>query len=55
MVSYIPPKDIVYSSFEKMYEEELKILDIHIVYVPTIMYKKDGSLKSDRGKKSGES
>ena len=40
------------SSFEEMYEEELKILGIHFIYVPTIMYNKDEFVKSDGGKKS---
>ena len=30
MVSYIPPKNIVNSSFEEMYEDELIFLDIHV-------------------------
>jgi len=52
LVSYIPLKDMVNPSFEVMYEEELKILGIHIVYGPTTMYNKDEFVKSDRGKKS---
>ena len=34
-----------------MYEEELKILGIHIVYVLTIMYNEDEFVKSGGGKK----
>ena len=45
MVSYIPPKDMVNPSFE-MYEEELKILGIHIVYSPNIIYNEDEFVKS---------
>ena len=34
-----------------MYEEELKILGIHIVYAPTTIYNEDESVKSGVGKK----
>ena len=34
-----------------MYEEELKILGIHIVYAPTAMYNEDEFVKSGGGKK----
>jgi len=30
LVSYIPPKDIVNSNFEEMYEDELIFLCIHV-------------------------
>ena len=46
LVSYIPPKDMVSPYFEEMYEKELKILGIHIVYAPTAMYNKDEFAKS---------
>ena len=46
LVSYIPPKDMINSSFEEMYEEDLKILSIHIIYAPTTMYNKDEFVKS---------
>ena len=36
LVSYIPPKDIVNSSFEEMYEDELIFLGIHVA--PIILY-----------------
>jgi len=52
LVSYIPLKDMVNPSFEVMYEKELKILGIHIVYTPTIMYNEDEFVKSDGRKKS---
>ena len=52
MLSYIPLKDMVNSSFEEMYEEELKILGIHIIYAPTTMHNKDEFVKSGGGKKS---
>ena len=50
LVNYIPLKDN--PSFEVMYEEELKILGIHIVYAPTTMYNEDEFVKSGGGKKS---
>ena len=50
--SYIPPKDMVNPSFEEMYEKELKILGIHIIYMPITMYNEDEFVKSDGGKKS---
>ena len=31
LVSYIPPKDLVNSSFDEMYEDELIFLGIHVV------------------------
>ena len=42
---------MINSSFE-MYEEKLKILGIHIVYTPTIMYNEDEFVKSGGVKKS---
>ena len=48
LVSYVPPKDMVNSSLEEMYEEKFKILDIYMVYVATIMY------KDEFGKSGGE-
>ena len=52
LVSYIPAKDMVNSSLEEMYKEKLKILGIHIIYVPTTMYNQDEFLKRGGGKKS---
>ena len=50
MVSYIPPKDIVNSSFEEMYEDELIFLDIHVA--PIILCdNEDEFVKSDGEKK----
>jgi len=52
LVSYIRLKYMVNSSFEKMYEEELKVLSIHIIYAPTTMYNEHKFVKSGGGKKS---
>ena len=52
LVSYIPPKDMVNPTFEEIYEEELKILGIHIVCAPTTMYNEDEFVKSGGGEKS---
>ena len=57
LVSYIPPKDLVYSNFEEMYEDELIFLGIHVA--PIILCdNEDEFVKSDgekkrRGKRKG--
>ena len=43
---------MVNSSLEEIYEKELKILGIHIVYAPTTMYNEDEFVKSGGEKKS---
>ena len=54
-VSYTPSKEIVNSNFEEMYEDELKILSIHVVYAPKVFFDDDDEfMKRERGKKSGE-
>ena len=50
LVSYIPPKDIINSSFEEMYEVELIFLGIHVT--PIILCdNEDEFIKSDGKKK----
>ena len=49
MVSYIPVKDIVNSSFEKMYEDELIFLGIHVV--PIILCDKEDEFINSGGEK----
>jgi len=51
--SYAPPKEMVNSSFEDIYEDELKILGIHVVYAPIVFFDDDDEfMRSGRGKKS---
>jgi len=53
LVSYIPPKEMVNLSFEEIYEDELKILGIHVVYAPVVFFDDDDEfMKSGRGKRS---
>ena len=49
LVSYIPPKDIVYSSFEKMYEDELIFLGIHVA--PIILCNNEEKIVKSGGEK----
>ena len=50
LISYIPPKDLVNSSFEEMYEDERIFLGIHVA--PIILCdNKDEFVKSDEEKK----
>jgi len=51
LVSYIPSKHMINSSFEEMYEEELKILGCHIVYAPATIYNENEFVRSGGGKK----
>ena len=50
MVSYIPPKDIVNSSFEEMYEDELIFLYIHVAQI-ILCDNENEFVKSGREKK----
>ena len=50
MVSYIPPKDIVYSSFEKISEDELIFLGIHVAPI-ILCNNEDKFVKIDEEKK----
>ena len=53
LVSYIPPKEMINSSFEEIYEDELKISGIHVVYAPKVFFDDDDEfMKSGREKKS---
>ena len=53
LVSYIPPKEMVNLSFEEIYEDELKILGIHVIYAPKVFFDDDDEfMKSERGKNS---
>jgi len=52
LVSYTPPKEIVDLSFEMMFKDGLKILDIHIMDAPIKMCDDDRFVKSISEKKS---
>ena len=53
LVSYTPLKEIVNSIFEEIYEDELKISGIHVVYAPKVFFDDDDEfMKSGREKKS---
>ena len=41
LVSYTLPKEIVNSIFEEIYEDELKILGIDVVYAPKVFFDDD--------------
>jgi len=51
LVSYTPPKEMVNSSFEKMYEDELKILCIHVVYAPIALCDNEHEFRKSGRKK----
>ena len=50
LVSYIPPKDIVYLSFEEMYEDELIFLSIHVA--PIILRNNEDEFVKSGGEKT---
>ena len=50
MVSYIPPKDLVNSNFEEMYEDELIFLGIHVTLI-ILCDNEDEFVKSGEEKK----
>ena len=49
LVSYIPPKDLVNSSFEEMYEDELIFLGIHVA--PIILCDNEDEFVKSGGEK----